>query len=228
MRNVLRTSRGVARARASSYTDVEPPDWGDDCRRGSVMDAPQTPTPPGTAATQASSLPPSGWYTNPNGPGQRYWDGQQWTDNYSPAQPAAPISAGEATPGVPGLVVAGYIFAILIPVVGFILGIVAVTRSDKRISKHGVWIIVLSVVVGIIAVAVIAVSASSSGAPKGLNDPGKLAKSIEENSEGTKVHDVFCVHASGPQFTCNAKNPENEPVTLEVTVAANGESWVSK
>ena len=38
------------------------------------------------AQTQDSApamLPPAGWYTNPTGPGQRYWDGAQWTDSYS-------------------------------------------------------------------------------------------------------------------------------------------------
>jgi uncharacterized protein len=29
-------------------------------------------------------LPPSGWYPNPLGPGQRYWDGQQWTNYTAP------------------------------------------------------------------------------------------------------------------------------------------------
>jgi nitrate/nitrite transporter NarK len=46
-----------------------------------------------------------------------------------------------------GLVVAGYILAVVVPLVGFILGIVAATRPQKRISKHGVWIVVVSIVV---------------------------------------------------------------------------------
>ncbi len=33
--------------------------------------------------------PPAGWYPNPQGPGQRYWDGARWTDQYSQPQPAA-------------------------------------------------------------------------------------------------------------------------------------------
>lgn len=27
---------------------------------------------------------PAGWYPNPTGPGQRYWDGQQWTEHTAP------------------------------------------------------------------------------------------------------------------------------------------------
>jgi hypothetical protein len=29
-------------------------------------------------------LPPAAWYPNPQGPGQRYWDGAQWTEHYAP------------------------------------------------------------------------------------------------------------------------------------------------
>lgn len=33
------------------------------------------------AELQAS--PPAGWYPNPGGPGRRYWDGYQWTQQYA-------------------------------------------------------------------------------------------------------------------------------------------------
>ena len=39
----------------------------------------QATTPP-----QAPSLPPAAWYPNPSGPGQRYWDGQSWTEHFAP------------------------------------------------------------------------------------------------------------------------------------------------
>jgi hypothetical protein len=32
---------------------------------------------------------PAGWYPNPEGSGERYWDGQQWTDNYRSTTAAA-------------------------------------------------------------------------------------------------------------------------------------------
>ena len=32
------------------------------------------------------------------------------------------------------------------PLIGFILGIVIVTRPDKATSRHGVWVIALSVI----------------------------------------------------------------------------------
>ena len=35
---------------------------------------------------------PAGWYEDPENPGQqRYWDGQQWTDQRQPAVPAPPV-----------------------------------------------------------------------------------------------------------------------------------------
>jgi hypothetical protein len=33
---------------------------------------------------QSHRLPPAAWYPNPNGPGQRYWDGAAWTDQSAP------------------------------------------------------------------------------------------------------------------------------------------------
>jgi hypothetical protein len=107
-------------------------------------------------------VPPPGWYANPSGPGQRYWDGEKWTDSYSQTQPTQAPPVVNETTSSPGLVVAGYVFAVLIPIVGFALGIVVATRPDKRTSKHGVWIIVLSVVVVIVYVAIVAGSSGGS------------------------------------------------------------------
>ena len=36
-----------------------------------------------------NDLPAAGWYRDPHGPDQRYWDGQQWTDHTTPAQQRA-------------------------------------------------------------------------------------------------------------------------------------------
>jgi len=98
--------------------------------------------------------PTPGWYPDPDGPGQRYWDGGSWTESYSapapPPYPAYAHPAGLAQPvahsGVSGLVVTGYVMALLFPVAGLVLGIVAATRDDRATSKHGIWIMVLSLV----------------------------------------------------------------------------------
>lgn len=34
------------------------------------------------ATQERSATPPAGWYDNPTGPGERYWDGSQWTEDY--------------------------------------------------------------------------------------------------------------------------------------------------
>jgi uncharacterized membrane protein YhaH (DUF805 family) len=90
-----------------------------------MTDTPMTPPTPYPGAVS-----PDGLYV---------WNGQQWTARTTPAVEAA------ATTGN-GLVVTGYLCAFLLPLIGFILGIVAVTRPVKRVAKHGVWIIVLSIV----------------------------------------------------------------------------------
>lgn len=49
-------------------------------------------------------------------------------------------------PGPVRLVVLAYITACAMPPVGFVLGIVVWLRLTRPISKHGPWIIVLSIV----------------------------------------------------------------------------------
>src|SRR5437773_363809 len=83
---------------------------------------------------------PAGWYPNPNGAGQRYWDGQRWTEHVSADQTAtqAPGTTPAAAPGAmvkdprnDTLVVVGYIGA-LVPLVGLIVGLVLRSRRDPR------------------------------------------------------------------------------------------------
>ncbi|AGI12983.1 hypothetical protein PBI_BUTTERS_36 [Mycobacterium phage Butters] len=35
---------------------------------------------------------PPGWYPDPEGGGQRYWDGRQWTSHRAPLPPPAPAA----------------------------------------------------------------------------------------------------------------------------------------
>lgn len=64
-----------------------------------------------------------------------------------PAGAVASVYAPTGTSeGASSLAIVGYVMAIVIPIVGFVLGIVAATRqSDPSSSRHGVWIIVASV-----------------------------------------------------------------------------------
>jgi hypothetical protein len=49
--------------------------------------------------TETPQSPPPGWYANPEGAGQRYWDGANWTDQFSAPDPgmlAPPTAAADA------------------------------------------------------------------------------------------------------------------------------------
>ena len=87
---------------------------------------------------EPAQLPVAGWYPDPDDPehSQRYWDGARWTDQRAPyAQPPSKAKSGD------GLVAAGYVFSLLIPIVGLIIGGVLLGRKDK----HGPWVFGLSV-----------------------------------------------------------------------------------
>jgi multisubunit Na+/H+ antiporter MnhE subunit len=60
------------------------------------------------------------------------------------------------------LVPVGYILAVVMPLVGFVIGIVVATRPQKVTSKHGAWIIVVSVIAFIIYFAIIINAAQSA------------------------------------------------------------------
>jgi hypothetical protein len=91
-------------------------------------------------------LPPAGWHPDPEDETSlRYWDGTQWTDSRAPR----PQAAEDKGAGV--LVVVGYLTAFLLPIVGFILGIVLMVR---RQTGHGLAVFLISIAVGIGACAI--------------------------------------------------------------------------
>ena len=47
-------------------------------------------TPDGEAPRQAPDTAPAGWYSDPDGQGERYWDGNAWTDHFRSASPPPP------------------------------------------------------------------------------------------------------------------------------------------
>jgi hypothetical protein len=81
--------------------------------------------------------PPAGWYPHPSMAGtQRYWDGSKWTDHTAPV--AVATGPSEA------LIVLGYITAVLMPPVGFVIGVL-VTAKGK--TGPGVATLAISVLV---------------------------------------------------------------------------------
>jgi hypothetical protein len=65
---------------------------------------------------------PPGWYQDPQGPGQRYWDGRQWTQHAQPAGPPQPAAQPRTGGGAPKALLAalGALVAIAL-VVGALL-----------------------------------------------------------------------------------------------------------
>jgi hypothetical protein len=80
-------------------------------------------------------------------------DQERWTTDYVSSNGSASKAKSES---IRRLVVLGYITAIAMPVIGVILGIVVATRPIKAYSKHGVWIIVVSVLASVVWIVVLA------------------------------------------------------------------------
>lgn len=79
---------------------------------------------------ETPTLPPAGWYPDPEqAQTQRYWTGSQWTEQRAPLA----TSAGKGrSPRNDSLVSAGWICAVLFPIVGVVMGIVLMSREDPR------------------------------------------------------------------------------------------------
>lgn len=80
---------------------------------------------------------PAGWYPDPEGRGQRYWDGSNWTNNLAPGAQEKSARAGDWVGGV--------LLAILMPIVGVIAGAVYLSKDDGR-RQVGLWTLVISLV----------------------------------------------------------------------------------
>ena len=78
---------------------------------------------------------PSGWYPDPDGSGgQRYFDGQSWTDHRAAAAvEAPPLEAAAAAPrssGPNGKVIAGVIAAVVVLVIVGVAAVVMTLKTD--------------------------------------------------------------------------------------------------
>jgi hypothetical protein len=59
-----------------------------------------------------------------------------------------------------GLAIAGYVFALLIPIIGLIIGIVVTKRHSGVGVNHGVWIILVAVLSAVASVAMLSAAGS--------------------------------------------------------------------
>mgnify|MGYP000613188611 FL=1 len=81
----------------------------------------------------SGDTPGAGWDPDPEQPQtQRYWDGDAWTDQRAPLPPRKSSE---------GLEVAGWVCAVLFPLVGIVIGLIL----ESRDNKNGLWIVGLSI-----------------------------------------------------------------------------------
>ena len=87
--------------------------------------------------------PPPGWYDDQRMVGPiRYWNGNSWTDHVAPMHQGLQLGR-DAAGDDSGLIAAGFILAILMPIIGFIIGIVLLAKSQ---AGPGVGCLVVSVI----------------------------------------------------------------------------------
>lgn len=85
---------------------------------------------------------PPGWYQDPQGAGQRYWNGTAWTDQVAPAQPAAPVvvtSGGGSNVGkIVGIVVGVIvvIFGVLVLIGALSPTKIDATKAENLVRSH--------------------------------------------------------------------------------------------
>lgn len=87
---------------------------------------------------------PAGWYAHPSmADTQRYWDGQQWTDHIAPGSPqTAPASPRTEAQANHTLITVGLLSAFLLPILGFIVGVILLA---KREAAAGVVVVLLAI-----------------------------------------------------------------------------------
>jgi Protein of unknown function (DUF2510) len=92
--------------------------------------------PPASVPAPSTPAVAAGWYPDPQGMGQRYWDGRQWTQHVAPLGPPPVVKDDVSGVG-------GYVVSVLLPVIGFIVGIVWLAKGR---GSQGLLCMVLSVV----------------------------------------------------------------------------------
>ena len=71
-------------------------------------------------------IAPPGWYPDPQGYRQRYWDGHAWTHNF------APFPSPQRSEARPGDWIGGVLLSLLVPLVGLIAGTVYISKGGSK------------------------------------------------------------------------------------------------
>lgn len=88
---------------------------------------------PEAQAPRAQGQAAPGWYPNPSGVGERYWDGAGWSWTRD-SEPKPSVGTGR--------LVLCYVAAVLFPIGGLVAGIFLLVR---RRTAHGVAVVVISI-----------------------------------------------------------------------------------
>jgi hypothetical protein len=101
------------------------------------------------------AAPGPGFYHDPNDATvDRYWDGAQWTENRVPRGMGEP-GKKEKEQKADGVIITGYILAVLMPLIGFIIGLTQINKN-----RHGIWVVVASVAAFVMWIAIFSSSGS--------------------------------------------------------------------
>ena len=88
---------------------------------------------------------PAGWYPDPQrAQTQRYWTGEAWSDHVAPMAPAEPSNTA--------IIATGMVFAVLLPIVGFVIGLTQINR------REGLGVVIVSVLMFLVWWYVLAVN----------------------------------------------------------------------
>lgn len=96
---------------------------------------------------------PAGWHPDPQDAAfLRWWDGETWTDQRRPRQPAgAVVAEPDSNEGMSGLAITGFVLAVLFPIVGFFMGLAMI--AGRR--QHGAPVLITSIIAFIVWLAII-------------------------------------------------------------------------
>lgn len=131
------------------------------------------------STTSIVPAPPAGWYANPEGSGQRYWDGGHWTEHFSeePPPPGMPQAALAAVKERAGMAVTALCFGLaavaaglamyilfwlawVLGLVAIVLGLVARKGSRRAMARWSVVLGVGALVLGGVGAAKVSKAAS--------------------------------------------------------------------
>jgi Protein of unknown function (DUF2510) len=82
-------------------------------------------------ASPSPATPGAGWYPDPTGHGQRFWDGARWTEHYAPP-PGVALAQQDDDPNKVSNLIGGILISLLIPIVGVIVGIVWLAKGRTQ------------------------------------------------------------------------------------------------